>query len=167
MRDEDLKNLPQSIEGWRIAELLSALGITEHRNVREMHVYPTEVQVTVLATGEDGRRLWREIPRDIEVTDLSDAEPSYVAAHPDREPMVHEISIPIVQVRANPANDVRCPARRNLGPTGRCTKFENHTGDHSYPDCEARKGPLSGTTPVCTLAADHPGLHDAGGGVRW
>lgn len=103
MRDEDLKNLPQQIEGWKIKELLTAIGITEHTHVREMHVYPTEVQVTVLATDADGRKLWREVPRDIEVTDLNDAEPSYVAGRPDREPMVHEISIPVSQVWTKPS----------------------------------------------------------------
>lgn len=106
MRDEDLKNLPQSIEAWKIKEMLEALGITDWTNVAEMHVYPREVQVTVYATDADGRKYFAETPTQIEVTDLTESEPSYVAERPDRKPAIHEISIPVVGPWEKPAEEV-------------------------------------------------------------
>lgn len=105
MRDEDLKSLPQVIEAWKIKEMLEALGITDWTNVSEMHIYPREVLVTVYATDADGRKYFVETPTQIEVTDLTDPEPSYVAGHPDRQADVHEISIPIVGPWKKPAEE--------------------------------------------------------------
>lgn len=60
MRDEDLKNLPQTIAGWQVAEMLKTIGITEYRNVREVLIETRRIQVTVLATGERGQRYFAE-----------------------------------------------------------------------------------------------------------
>lgn len=140
MRDEDLKSLPQSTEAWKIKEMLETLGITDWTNVAEMHVYPREVQVTVYATDADGRRYWVETPTQIEVTDLADPKPSYVAGHPDRKPAVHEISIPIVGPWEKP--DGEADPHNLLGPCGawkklggrrmECVLQPGHEGDHVY-----------------------------------
>lgn len=77
MRDEDLKNLPQSIEPWRVKEMLGQLGITDWNNVRRMVVLPRSIQVDVFATDEKGKFL-------------------VVAEDGTREAAQHHISIPLV-----------------------------------------------------------------------
>jgi hypothetical protein len=121
MRDEDLKNLPQSIEGWKVREFLEGLGI-KHTDVFETTFGVRAVEIRMYASGPDGRRF--------------PAEDGSGAAQ-------QHITIPYVGGQTNPANDVQCPVRRNLGPTGRCTCFEGHTGDHRYPARVVRDTPLA------------------------
>ena len=96
MRDEDLKNLPQSIEGWRIAELLSGIGITRYNNVREILIEPRRIQVTVYATDENGRRYVEYRPEDVEVSDLGEKAPGLLPGRSVPMAAEHVISLPFV-----------------------------------------------------------------------
>jgi len=89
MRDEDLKNLPLSIEAWRVREMLEQLGFgPEWKNVRETRFLPREIQVDVYATTEKGLRY---------AVDDADGKP--VAA-------MHHISIPYAGEWDKPADPV-------------------------------------------------------------
>lgn len=78
MRDEDLKNLPQSIEGWRVAEMFKQLGISDYKNVMELTVEPREIRARVLATDERGHPYAVESTEMIPVLDLGQTEPQFV-----------------------------------------------------------------------------------------
>jgi hypothetical protein len=106
MRDEDLKNLPQSIERWKVAELLAGLGVADHRNVQELRFEPRRIYVRVLATNEKGRHY---------------ADGASAA--------VHEISIPFVGEWTNPheqCDAVLAPDAWNL----RCILDSGHAEEH-------------------------------------
>lgn len=97
MRDEDLKNLPQSIEGWRVREFLDSLGI-KHTDTRRLEIGPTSVEIEVYATDEHGHRMREEV--DIDVTDLSQEKPDTIKGYGDAR--VHRITLPLTQVWEKP-----------------------------------------------------------------
>lgn len=101
MRDEDLKNLPQSIEGWRVREFLDSLGI-KHTDVKRMEIDWQAVTAEVYATDANGRRV-REVS-EIDALDLS-GEHSTVQGLGG--PKMHQIVIPLVQVWDIPINRVQ------------------------------------------------------------
>ena len=106
MRDEDLKNLPQSIDRWRFAELMHSLGFGPgfQNNLREMSVDYTGVHAVIYATDESGHKYMAHSPEAIEVTDLSEKDPTYVTGSSGPEAAVHEISIPFVGDWEKPDN---------------------------------------------------------------
>lgn len=116
MRDEDLKNLPQSIERWRFAELMHALGFGEgfQDNLRDLEVDYTGIHAVVYATDAEGRKYLAERPEAIPVQDLGEKEPTFVTGSSGREAVTHEISIPFVgrwEKPADPGEEVRMAER--------------------------------------------------------
>lgn len=103
MRDEDLKNLPQSIEAWRVKEMLEQLGIREWGNVRRMVVLPRSIQVDVLATDADGRRYL-----------VTDEDGRQQAAE-------HHVTIVLQEPWEKPSADRDCPCSYTAGPVPRHT----------------------------------------------
>lgn len=142
MRDEDLKNLPQSIEGWRIKELLDGIGI-KHTDTRRIKIMPWHVEVEVYATDEAGRRIRETV--DIDVQDLASAEPQTVRGFGDAK--MHRITIPIDQVwdkPAEPAHDL-CGYWKKLGGyRWECEIYAGHECDHDYTK---RTGYIVGDSP--------------------
>lgn len=55
MKAEDLKAIPDSVQGWQVVELLRTLRITEWKNVQELVFEPGRIRATVLATDENGK----------------------------------------------------------------------------------------------------------------
>jgi hypothetical protein len=98
MRDEDLKNLPQTIERWRFAEMLEALGFGKdaQNNIRDMSVDREGVHAVVYATDADGKRYFKHTVEQVEVTGPGDTEPVMIDGRTVSEPALHEISIPFV-----------------------------------------------------------------------
>lgn len=116
MRDEDLAKLPQSIEAWKVREFLEGLGI-KHEDVFDTHFGVRSVEIWMYASDAEGRR--------------------FLATSPGEGAAQQYISIPYVggwDKPKDPALDVQCAVRRNLGPAGRCSRFGGHTGEHDYPD---------------------------------
>lgn len=109
MRDEDLKNLPQSIEGWRVREFLEGLGI-KHTDAFETKFGVRAVEIRMYASGPDGRRF--------------PAEDGSGAAQ-------QHITIPIVQVWTNPANE---PGQSTLPDSPRC--WSRLSGSDVQIQCE-------------------------------
>lgn len=161
MRDEDLKNLPNRIEGWQVAEMLRVLGITEYYNVHEVLIEPRKISVEVYATDESGQRY---------------AE--------DKEAAIHKISIPFGGSFTKPTDArldgiSRCQSR----PVGeysalQCERGPGHSGQHvawNGADSDVRWGSNSGESAefvpcgttdghgrTCVLGRKHGGVHDFG-----
>lgn len=129
MRDEDLKNVPQQIEGWRVREFLDGIGI-KHTDVRRMVIDHQSVEIEVYATDAEGRRFREEV--DIDVLDLSSEKPQTVKGFGG--PKMHQIVVPLIQVweRPRPAEGV-APARCTATEQGRdlpCERPAGHAGHH-------------------------------------
>lgn len=159
MRDEDLNNLPQSIERWRFAEMLEALGFGEgaQNNLFGFWVDREGVHARVYATGEDGRKYRAAVDPD---------DPMSVP-----EPASHEISIPLVGDWDRP----RCgfPANPGASSSPRCTRKPDHLGLHSWAGgLDSDEGTFIGTRCEvvgpdglrCSLGKAHRELHAASEG---
>jgi hypothetical protein len=96
MRDEDLAKLPQQVERWRFSELMQELGFEPgwENHTKDIQLGYQGLTVTVYATDSEGRKIARDVPTEIEVQDLGDAEPHTIQGLPYKEPVTHTISIP-------------------------------------------------------------------------
>jgi len=56
MQDKVLDMLPLEVVGWRVRELLEAMGL-RHSDVARVEIYPRSVRVEVAVTDADGRRV--------------------------------------------------------------------------------------------------------------
>jgi hypothetical protein len=77
MRDEDLAKLPQQVERWRVSELMQGLGFEPgwEYHTKDIQLDYHGLTVTVYARDSEGRKIARDVPTEIEVQDLGDAEP--------------------------------------------------------------------------------------------
>lgn len=125
MRSEDLSGIPESIEAWRVGELLEGLGFKpgSYVSVFEILIEPRSIKVKAYATNEEGKRYVVE-GDEIEVTDLGEKDPSYVTG--PAQPAVHTISIPFVGGWEKP--EERCDSRGRDGI--RCQHDAGHDGRH-------------------------------------
>ena len=116
MRDEDLKNLPQSIERWRFAQMLKELGFGDgaQDDLAKFWVDPRGVHAVVYAKDENGRR-FRAGTEDDPMRAVRAA--------------VHEISIPLSGRWTRPEDDGRC-THEQQGTKTRCVLESGHTGQH-------------------------------------
>lgn len=110
MRSEDLSGIPESIERWKVGELLEGLGFEHgsYKNMQEVRIEDRKIYVRVLATDENGRR--------------------YLEGN---EAAVHEISIPFVGGWEKPDPISRCAAV--LAPDSwalNCERGPAHSGEH-------------------------------------
>lgn len=96
MRTEDLSGVPESIEAWRVGEMLEELGFkpVSYKSVAEIRIEPRQVVVTAYATDENGRRFMVDADQ-IEVTDLGSKDPAYVPGSGGTA-AVHVVAIPLV-----------------------------------------------------------------------
>jgi hypothetical protein len=111
VRDEDLKNVPQQIEAWKVREFLDGIGI-KHTDVRRLVIEPQSVEVEVYATDDQGRRVRESV--DIDVLDLSG---DHSAVQGFGGPKMHQIVIPLTQVWDKPtkAEDTKPHTFRPIG----------------------------------------------------
>lgn len=135
MRSEDLSGIPESIEAWRVGELLEGLGFKpgSYKDVAEILIEPRGVVVRVYATNAEGRRYQVE-GEMVEVTGLGEKDPSYV--HGPTQAAMHMISIPFVGGWEKPAQYnggvvVPCPGQSESldGSSAKCELAYGHTGD--------------------------------------
>lgn len=125
MREQDLNGIPESIEAWKVGELLEGLGFKpgSYKSVAEIVIGPRSVVVQAYATNEKGQKYFAK-SEDVEVTDLSQKDPSYVAGR--SEAAMHMISIPFVGGWEKP--NERCDSRHRSGI--RCHHDAGHEGGH-------------------------------------
>jgi len=109
MRDEDLKNLPQSIERWKFLELLEGLGFGPegHKDLRGFVVSTDAVRAVVYATDENGHRMLTRRMDEIPVTEMGKEDAEFVEGEFLPEAMMHEICIPFVGKWKRPDEDAR------------------------------------------------------------
>lgn len=134
MRSEDLSGIPESIEAWRVGELLEGLGFKpgSYKDVAEILIEPRGAVVKVYATNAEGRRYQVE-GEMVEVTDLGEKDPSYV--HGPTRAAMHEISIPFVGGWEKPITKPNYDAPRCASSTPRrdgirCQHDAGHDGQH-------------------------------------
>lgn len=128
MRSEDLSGIPESIEAWKVGELLEGLGFKpgSYVNVAEILIEPRSVTVHAYATNEEGKRY------------LADAE-TYTDPKTRSEPAMHEISIPFVggwekPATAGPAEgDCGAFSASSIGRTW-CVRAAGHADEHEDQD---------------------------------
>lgn len=187
MRSEDLSGIPESIERWKVGELLEGLGFKpgSYKNVAEILIEPRSVTVHAYATNAEGKRY------------LADAE-TYTDPKTRSEPAMHEISVPFVGDWEKPATAVetvdepytpstwkeveRCGSRHG-GAGIRCHHERGHEGDHqlgsvcwaaAVPEpirCPGRSESLDGSSASCELMRGHAddcqGIDSHGSRRRW
>lgn len=123
VRDEDLKNLPQTVEAWKVREMLEQLGFGDQwKDVRRTVILPRSIHVDVLATDETGHRYW---------VDAEDGT---------QQVAEHKISIPFVGSWEKPTDVVAEPKTAYCGGEvnlinrqPKCTLDAGHNGEHWSP----------------------------------
>lgn len=122
MRDEDLRNLPQSVERWRFRQMLEMLGFgTEQDNLRGFAVSYSGIHAVVYATDEKGLKYMTG----------TEEEPMRPV-----EAATHEIAIPFVGSWEKPINaDSHGPTECTAVLTGSggkilCERLAGHSEDH-------------------------------------
>lgn len=125
MRSEDLSGIPESIERWKVGELLEGLGFKpgSYVNVAEIVIGARGATIKAYATDDNGRRYLVE-DELVPVQDLGDKEPTYVRGSGTYAAM-HEISIPFVGSWEKAG---RCDSRHRSGI--RCHHDAGHEGLH-------------------------------------